>query len=175
MQEVCSLQKDIVLEKENCKQISSDRYCICSRQHQALIRVWVWMWIRPLRHTHTHTNAHTHSFNGTGFVLACVFVFCFTFFFCIPQWISTESVMWVFFVHDIVYKVLLKINKAASNSQPYLHTAPLPVSFWFSSVSLYLQAVAEWFLCQIPDHPFIQISRVILLQFWTLYFGRLLL
>ena len=27
--------KDVVLEKENHKQISSDGYCICSRQHPA--------------------------------------------------------------------------------------------------------------------------------------------
>lgn len=31
--------KDVVLEKENHKQISSDGYCICSRQHQALRHV----------------------------------------------------------------------------------------------------------------------------------------
>jgi hypothetical protein len=45
MQEACSLQKDVVLEKENCKQISSDRYCVCCRQHQALKPVQKQMWI----------------------------------------------------------------------------------------------------------------------------------
>lgn len=35
------LQKDVVLEEKNCKQISSDRYGTCPRQHQALMHVWV--------------------------------------------------------------------------------------------------------------------------------------